>query len=225
MHSKPTVLIAAPNLATCLQLERAFKQNNYHVVTTHYEAELSKQIQHCVQRACVFILHYQYYQNLAQPLTHSQPLLLLVDSASAELIDTLPNPTSDFVLSQAAPIEIVTRLEILLRRRRQAAPSNLAQPNSPITGSYQALALTGAEHALLELLAQHPNTVLSKEYLCSHGLQRTYTPGERSIDVHISRIRQKLTDALGQPSPIKSVRNRGYIYSPPHGPLNKPSHK
>lgn len=173
----------------------------------------------------MFILHYQYYQNLAQPLRHSQPLLLLVDSASAELIDTLPNPTSDFVLSQAAPIEIITRLEILLRRCSQAAPSNLVQPNSPMTASYQALALTGAEHALLELLAQHPNTVLSKEYLCSHGLQRTYTPGERSIDVHISRIRQKLAGALGQTSPIKSVRNRGYIYSPPHEPINKPTHK
>lgn len=72
------------------------------------------------------------------------------------------------------------------------------------------LDLTGTEYALLSILARQPDTIVTKEQLYTHGLQRPYYPSGRSIDVHISRIRQKLFQA--RMGTIKSIRNRGYLY-------------
>lgn len=70
------------------------------------------------------------------------------------------------------------------------------------------LALTGSEFDLLLALFQNFGETVSKDHLCEQALQRTLMPFDRSIDVHISRLRQKLRP-FSQES-IKSVRGKGY---------------
>jgi two-component system OmpR family response regulator len=73
--------------------------------------------------------------------------------------------------------------------------------------------LTSAEFDLLLVLCQRPGQILSREQLleltrCGHA-----GPIERSIDVHVSRIRQKIEADPSEPSLIKTVRLGGYLFT------------
>lgn len=75
----------------------------------------------------------------------------------------------------------------------------------------QALELTSAEFNVFHQLLQHPGEVLSKSYLTEVVLHRPLTAYDRAIDVHISRLRQKLAPYLKQTDAIKTVRGEGYL--------------
>ena len=63
---------------------------------------------------------------------------------------------------------------------------------------------------MLELLAQHAGQSVSKQDLCEHALGRPLTRYDRSIDVHVSNLRQKLGTLDDGRSPVQTVRGIGY---------------
>jgi two-component system OmpR family response regulator len=74
--------------------------------------------------------------------------------------------------------------------------------------------LTSTEFNLLEVLARHPGAPVSKKELSELGLGRPIARFDRSIDVHVSSIRQKLGPSpSGQPR-ILTVRGFGYQLVP-----------
>ena len=71
--------------------------------------------------------------------------------------------------------------------------------------------LTNAEFNILEMLIKSPGQAFSKEELTEYALGRKYTAYDRSIDVHISNLRNKLGDnPEGEPL-VKTVRGFGYL--------------
>jgi DNA-binding response OmpR family regulator len=72
----------------------------------------------------------------------------------------------------------------------------------------QPLELTSTEFNLLEVLMRYAGQIVSKETLSLEALDRKLAKFDRSIDVHISSIRQKLGDA----SLIQTVRGLGYLF-------------
>jgi two-component system OmpR family response regulator len=75
------------------------------------------------------------------------------------------------------------------------------------------VAMTGAEFDLLHALCENPNRVLTREQLINMTHGPTTGPFERSIDVLISRLRQKIEADPKKPSFIQTVRSEGYIFS------------
>ncbi len=73
------------------------------------------------------------------------------------------------------------------------------------------VSLSGAEYRLLAVLVEHPNRVLDRNQLMDLTLGREATPFDRSIDVQISRLRNRLNDDAREPRIIKTIRNEGYI--------------
>jgi DNA-binding response OmpR family regulator len=69
------------------------------------------------------------------------------------------------------------------------------------------------EYVLLHLLMEHPGRVLSRRYLLDHAWQPGH-PDAKSLNVHIYRLRTRLRPATG-PSPLRTVRNVGYVFDPP----------
>jgi len=126
----------------------------------------------------------------------------------------------DYLGKPCNPRELAARLRAVLRRS-QATPSPSHQGNLNLHGIIlnkgnrnveikgEALALTSAEFNVLQLLMESAGQVLSKELLTKEALQRELTAHDRSIDVHVSRIRQKL-NACGLENIIKSIRGIGY---------------
>jgi len=72
------------------------------------------------------------------------------------------------------------------------------------------LALTSTEFSLLEVLARHAGELVSKQQLSEEGLGRPLARFDRSIDVHVSSIRQKFGLLPDGTSPIQTVIRQGY---------------
>ena len=71
--------------------------------------------------------------------------------------------------------------------------------------------LTAIEFTILQLLLSRAGCVVSREELVRVALQRSFSPFERSIDMHVSNLRKKLGVAGRSSDYIKTVRGAGYI--------------
>lgn len=72
-------------------------------------------------------------------------------------------------------------------------------------------ALSGADYNLLMLFLNHPGAVLSRDFIAENTRGRDSAPLDRFIDVHISRLRQRLNEDARHPQLIKTIRGEGYI--------------
>lgn len=75
------------------------------------------------------------------------------------------------------------------------------------------LRLTSAEFSILEHLLRRRGTVVAREELVQAALGRQLGALDRSIDVHISRLRKKFAQCGADDDHIKAVRGRGYLYA------------
>ena len=145
-------------------------------------------------------------------------IMLTASSDEADRVIGLELGADDYVAKPFSPRELVARIKALLRRsRRQAAP----QRNVHFGGwhldlvSHQLhhddgsqVALSGAEFALLNLFISQPQQILDRDQICQALHGRDALPFDRSIDVQVSRLRQRLGDDQAL---IRTVHGRGYL--------------
>ncbi|OMQ21885.1 response regulator transcription factor [Serratia oryzae] len=151
------------------------------------------------------------------------PIIML--TAKGDNIDRvigLEMGADDYVPKPCYPRELVARLRAVLRRfeeQPEAVDKDSAlvfgelilNPSTRITQwQGQAFDLTASEFNLLELLLRSPERVVSKDELSEKGLGRPREAYDRSVDVHISNIRQKLGALTGNQLSIETVRSIGY---------------
>jgi len=74
------------------------------------------------------------------------------------------------------------------------------------------LPLTSMEFDLLKAFADHPNRTLSRDQLLDLAHSRNWEPFDRSIDIRIARLRQKVEENPARPEVIKTIRGAGYMY-------------
>ncbi|EPC4028455.1 response regulator transcription factor [Aeromonas salmonicida] len=158
-------------------------------------------------------------------IRHDSMIPVIMLTAKGDNIDRvigLEMGADDYVPKPCYPRELVARLRAVLRRVEPApAPAGkgdglrLAELTlSPATRQChwqgEPLELTATEFNLLELLLRAPERVVSKDELSLHGLGRPREPYDRSVDVHICNIRQKLQALAGEAIGIETVRSIGY---------------
>ncbi|TDR79779.1 response regulator transcription factor [Paludibacterium purpuratum] len=150
------------------------------------------------------------------------PVLML--SARGDAVDRilgLELGADDYVAKPCPPRELSARIKAILRRT--AVLQVGSPPAAMVVGSLtlqperrearwldQPLSLTGIEYNLLEVLARHAGRVVSKRQLSEQALGRDLERFDRSIDVHISSIRQKLPRQADGQSRILTIRGMGY---------------
>jgi two-component system response regulator CpxR len=78
-----------------------------------------------------------------------------------------------------------------------------------------AVELTSTEFDVLDVLLRNAGRVVEKATVSDEALNRKLGPYDRSIDMHISRLRRKLGDLPGGGVRIKTVRGTGYLYVRP----------
>ncbi|HET9836305.1 MAG TPA: response regulator transcription factor [Rhodanobacteraceae bacterium] len=152
-------------------------------------------------------------------LQHRLPVIML--SARGEPVDRvigLELGADDYLAKPCLPRELLARVRAQLRRHTLAAAGDLhLGALRLLPGERRALAgerelpLTGAEFALLFALAQRAGEVIDKATLSRIALGRELERFDRSIDVHVSRLRQKLRQAGAKSPRIESVRGAGYV--------------
>jgi DNA-binding response OmpR family regulator len=131
----------------------------------------------------------------------------------------------DYVPKPFDPEELVARVRAILRRSRspqrngedgdwiRAGDLALSPGLRRATCGNQELALTSVEFSVLECLIQHRGSVVAREELSRVALGRNIGLLDRSIDVHISRVRKKIEECGAADIRIKAIRGAGYLYS------------
>jgi DNA-binding response OmpR family regulator len=149
-------------------------------------------------------------------------LMLTARGEDTDRIVGLELGADDYLPKPCNPRELAARLRAVLRRARGTA----AEPDGGIiqvgetainpgnrNASYagEELKLTSAEFNVLQELVSRAGTVVSKDTLSQQALGRSLSAYDRSVDVHVSKIRKKLS-AAGGDDLIVSVRGSGYQF-------------
>ena len=163
--------------------------------------------------------------DLLRELRRDSALPVLMLTALGEDIDRilgLELGADDYVPKPCNPREIAARLRAILRRTRgesearlsdiSVGPVSLRAASRSVSLRGEPVTLTGTEFNILAILLREAGHVVSKETLSQDVLGRPLGPFDRSIDVHISKLRRKLGNAADGKSLIGTVHRGGYLF-------------
>lgn len=153
-------------------------------------------------------------------------IMLTARSEPLDRILGLEMGADDYLPKPFEPRELLARIRSVLRRTHSTQRNSqgeavqklkFADWTLDLTARHllspdgMVIALSGAEFRMLSIFLEQPNRILTRDQLLNilHG--RDADPFDRSIDIQISRLRQKLHEDARTPQIIKTVRNGGYV--------------
>ncbi len=162
-------------------------------------------------------------------------LLLTARGEDVDRIVGLEIGADDYLPKPFNPRELMARIRAILRRTRSAEKSGavpvpeilrvgdieLDPATRTVRQKGKPVDLTSVEFSLLEVLLREAGRVVTREYLVDTVLSRKFSPFDRSIDMHVSKVRKKLGDSDGGTDHIKTVRGVGYIFAHPREPATR----
>jgi two-component system OmpR family response regulator len=158
-------------------------------------------------------------------------LMLTARTDDTDRIVGLEMGADDYLAKPFVARELLARIKAVLRRTRMMPPNlQITEAGQLLAfGDWQldtvarhlldkdgtAVALSGAEYRLLRVFLDHPHRVLSRDQLLNLTQGREAELFDRSIDLLVSRVRQRLRDDAREPAHIKTVRSEGYVLAMP----------
>ena len=161
--------------------------------------------------------------SLCRKIRESSPIPIVMLTARGDVTDRIVGlelGADDYLPKPFEPRELLARMQAILRRgpsgdkqerlRVGSLDVNWATRSAQMGG--RDLALTTAEFELLGLLIRNRGRVLSRDRIINETRGIDWEAFDRSIDVLISRLRQKLGDDPRHPAFIRTVRGTGYLF-------------
>ncbi|OGR10894.1 MAG: two-component system response regulator OmpR [Desulfobacterales bacterium RIFOXYA12_FULL_46_15] len=157
---------------------------------------------------------------------HDLPVIMLTARGDdTDKIVGLELGADDYLAKPFNPRELLARIKAILRR--QAIPSLISVQKNDCILQVDGLVLNRAAHTveikgrctdlsttefnILEVLMKNPNRVLSRDQIMNMAKGRDFMAFDRSIDIHISKLRSKIEDDPSSPKRIKTVWGSGYM--------------
>ncbi|MFT3974707.1 MAG: response regulator transcription factor [Amaricoccus sp.] len=157
-------------------------------------------------------------------------VILLTAAGTLETrLDGLRAGADDFMEKPFEPRELLARIRAVLRRLE---PSQPPAPDAPAPAvrmgrcsfdpvgrclrdaEGRSIALTAMEFDLLDVFVRHPRQILSRARLAELAHGRPLEPGDRSIDIRVTRLRAKIGEAARASRTLRTVHGEGYLYDP-----------
>ena len=152
-------------------------------------------------------------------------LILTARGDDVDRIVGLEIGADDYLPKPFNPRELMARVRAILRRSHGEAQTagekvavgdvELDPASRVVRRAGDPVELTSVEFALLEALMRAAGQVVTREQLAQNVLGRRFMPYDRSIDVHVSKLRRKLGDQSADAERIKTIRGVGYVFTRP----------
>lgn len=165
-------------------------------------------------------------RNLRAKSSDIPVIMLTARGEETDRIVGLEMGADDYLAKPFSARELLARVKAILRRAR-SLPDNLRSDDARnirfgnwlldtvhrqlVSATGVVTPLSGAEYRLLRIFLSHPNRVLNRDQLVDLTQGKEADPLDRSIDVQVSRLRQRLGDDSREPRLIKTVRGEGYV--------------
>jgi two-component system OmpR family response regulator len=165
-------------------------------------------------------------RNLRAKSSDIPVIMLTARGEETDRIVGLEMGADDYLAKPFSARELLARIKAILRRAR-SLPENLRPDDARnirfgdwlldtvqrqlVSTTGVVIPLSGAEYRLLRIFLSHPNRVLNRDQLVDLTQGKEADPLDRSIDVQVSRLRQRLGDDSREPRLIKTVRGEGYV--------------
>lgn len=168
-------------------------------------------------------------------LTSAMPIIMLTANGDEmDRIVGLEMGADDYLPKPFNPRELIARIKAVLRRFQEGTLAVKAKERSPfaaailkfsgwrlelatrrlISPDNLEISLSFGEYTLLQTFLERPRRVLSRDKLLELTHNREATPFDRSIDIQVSRLRQKIEEDPKNPQLIRTVRGGGYVFHP-----------
>jgi len=219
------ILLADDDRALCDLLAAYLRREGYEVEVVHDGEAALARLRDPARRPELLILDVMMPGrdglDTLRELRMQSHLPVIMLSARGEPVDRvvgLELGADDYLSKPCLPRELLARVRAQLRRNAPATAGTLqvgslrlmpGERRASVDG--RELALTGAEFLLLQALAQRAGELIDKATLTRLALGRELERFDRSIDVHVSRLRHKLAEASAQAPRIDAVRGAGYV--------------
>ena len=167
--------------------------------------------------------------SLCRQLRARSQLPVLMRTARGEAVDRIAGlemGADDYLPKPFDPRELQARIRSILRRAKALptetgveAPENYrfagwkldTRERNLYAADGVVVPLSGAEYRLLLLFLQNTNVVLSRDQLSNFTFGRDADPMDRTVDMQVSRLRERLRDQAREAEIIKTVRGKGYV--------------
>lgn len=155
-------------------------------------------------------------------------IMLTANSDETDRIIGLELGADDYLAKPFNPRELLARIKAILRRtqvdesqiksRRYYQFAGFQLDNTCrelLNSKAEKVLLNGSDFALLNLFLHSPGQTLSREIIADSTRGREAAPLDRFVDMHVSRLRQVLSEDAKNPLIIKTVRGKGYVLTVP----------
>ena len=230
------VLLIDDDIELCSMLQDYLARHGFRVTAEHHgELGLHRALKetYSIVLLDVMLPGLDGFEVLRRLRTTSQVSVLLL-TARGEDIDRIVGleiGADDYLPKPFNPRELLARIRAILRRSQSVqASAGTAKPairHLSVAGiefdagartavcSNVTLDLTNVEFELLGALMDAPGQILTREHLTELVLDRQFNPFDRSLDMHVSRLRRKLDEAASLGDQIKTIRSLGYLLAIP----------
>ena len=161
-------------------------------------------------------------------MDHTIPVIMLTAKGDdTDRIVGLELGADDYLPKPFNPRELLARMKAVLRRAvpgdrdevekkedmlLKAGGLTLNRAKQTILIEDEEVELSSTEYKILEVLMRHPNIVLSRDQLMNLARGRDFMAFDRSIDVHVSKLRAKVETDPRSPMRIKTLWGTGYMF-------------
>lgn len=227
-----TILLVDDDLKTRNLLKAYLEKHQYEVRGAHDGASFLAEFERYRNELCLVILDVMLPDTdgftLCKTVRHQSAIPIIMLTASADDTDRIVGlelGADDYIAKPYNPRELLARIKAIQRRMQAGAPAGAARylkfrgfsmdlvERRLNTAQGEHVVLTSMDFNLLRYFAEHAGETLERSRLMEQTRGRDLGPLDRSLDVQVSRLRQRLQDDGKQPALIKTVRGSGYVFS------------
>ena len=153
---------------------------------------------------------------------HTVPVIMLTAKGDdTDRIVGLELGADDYLPKPFNLRELLARIRAILRRHDRAVTDSviiragnleLNRSTRTLTSDGENVPLSTTEFNILEVLMKAPNTVLSREQITNMAQGKSFMAEDRSVDIHVSKLRGKIEKNPSSPVRIKTVWGTGYMF-------------